>query len=108
MNVIGKPVDKMNPIPYKRQNPIHKAAPTLVEQNTNLEMFETGIKVVNLIEPYLRSRKIGLFGDADVNKTVIIQKLINNITTKHGNISMFTKIDKRTRESNNLWLKMKK
>src|SRR5256714_3852753 len=75
INVIGEPVDKMGPIDSKRRDPIHKAAPSLIEQNTNLEMFDTGIKVVDLIEPYLKGGKIGLFGGAGVGKTVIIQEL---------------------------------
>jgi F-type H+-transporting ATPase subunit beta len=107
MNVIGEPVDKMGPIPCKRRDPIHKSAPTLIEQNTNLEMFETGIKVIDLIEPYLRGGKIGLFGGAGVGKTVIIQELINNIATKHGGISVFAGVGERTREGNDLWLEMK-
>src|SRR5262249_14287673 len=77
------------------------------EQNTNLEMFETGIKVIDLIEPYLKGGKIGLFGGAGVGKTVIIQELINNIATKHGGISVFAGVGERTREGNDLWLEMK-
>src|SRR4030095_12507327 len=107
INVIGQPVDKMGPIDAKRRDPIHKAAPALVEQNTNLEMFETGIKVVDLIEPYLKGGKIGFFGGAGVGKTVIIQELINNIATKHGGISVFAGVGERTREGNDLWLEMK-
>src|SRR5438067_5118391 len=107
MNVIGEPVDKLGPIDAKRRDPIHKAAPTLVEQNTNLEMFETGIKVIDLIEPYLKGGKIGLFGGAGVGKTVLIQELINNIATKHGGISVFAGVGERTREGNDLWLEMK-
>jgi F-type H+-transporting ATPase subunit beta len=107
MNVIGEPVDKMGPIPFKRRDPIHRPAPALVEQNTNLEMFETGIKVVDLIEPYLRGGKIGLFGGAGVGKTVIIQELIHNIASKHGGISVFAGVGERTREGNDLWLEMK-
>src|SRR5438093_733535 len=107
MNVIGEPVDKLGPIEYTRREPIHKPAPTLVEQNTQLEMFETGIKVVDLIEPYLKGGKIGLFGGAGVGKTVIIQELINNIATKHGGISVFAGVGERTREGNDLWLEMK-
>src|SRR5919197_1529380 len=107
INVIGQPVDKMGPIDAKRKDPIHKPAPALVEQNTNLEMFETGIKVVDLIEPYLKGGKIGLFGGAGVGKTVIIQELINNIATKHGGISVFAGVGERTREGNDLWLEMK-
>ncbi|HLG01275.1 MAG TPA: F0F1 ATP synthase subunit beta [Acidimicrobiia bacterium] len=107
MNVIGEPVDKMGPINAKRREPIHKQAPALVDQNTRLEMFETGIKVVDLIEPYLKGGKIGLFGGAGVGKTVIIQELINNIATKHGGISVFAGVGERTREGNDLWLDMK-
>ena len=107
INVIGQPVDQMGPIEYKRKDPIHKPAPELVDQNTNLEMFETGIKVVDLIEPYLKGGKIGLFGGAGVGKTVIIQELINNIATKHGGISVFAGVGERTREGNDLWLEMK-
>jgi len=107
INVIGEPVDKLGPIEAKRRDPIHKAAPPLVDQNTTLEMFETGIKVVDLIEPYLKGGKIGLFGGAGVGKTVIIQELINNIATKHGGISVFAGVGERTREGNDLWLEMK-
>jgi F-type H+-transporting ATPase subunit beta len=107
INVIGQPVDKMGPIEAKRRDPIHKPAPALIEQNTTLEMFETGIKVVDLIEPYLKGGKIGLFGGAGVGKTVIIQELINNIATKHGGISVFAGVGERTREGNDLWLEMK-
>jgi len=107
INVIGEPVDKMGPINAKRRDPIHKVAPAFTEQNTQLEMFETGIKVVDLIEPYLRGGKIGLFGGAGVGKTVVIQELINNIATKHGGISVFAGVGERTREGNDLWLEMK-
>src|SRR5499426_4017508 len=107
INVIGKPVDKLGPINSTREDPIHKPAPALVEQNTNLEMFETGIKVVDLIEPYLKGGKIGLFGGAGVGKTVIIQELINNIASKQGGMSVFAGVGERTREGNDLWLEMK-
>jgi F-type H+/Na+-transporting ATPase subunit beta len=107
INVIGEPVDKLGPIEAKSREPIHKPAPALVDQNTQLEMFETGIKVVDLIEPYLKGGKIGLFGGAGVGKTVIIQELINNIATKHGGISVFAGVGERTREGNDLWLEMK-
>jgi F-type H+-transporting ATPase subunit beta len=107
INVIGEPVDKLGPVDAKRRDPIHKPAPPLVEQNTNLEMFETGIKVIDLIEPYLKGGKIGLFGGAGVGKTVLIQELINNIATKHGGISVFAGVGERTREGNDLWLEMK-
>jgi F-type H+-transporting ATPase subunit beta len=107
MNVIGEPVDQMGPILAKRRDPIHKLAPAFTEQNTKLEMFETGIKVIDLIEPYLRGGKIGLFGGAGVGKTVVIQELINNNATKHGGISVFAGVGERTREGNDLWLEMK-
>jgi F-type H+-transporting ATPase subunit beta len=107
MNVIGQPVDQMGPIEFKRRDPIHKLAPAFTDQNTQLEMFETGIKVIDLIEPYLRGGKIGLFGGAGVGKTVVIQELINNIATKHGGISVFAGVGERTREGNDLWLEMK-
>ena len=107
MNVIGEPVDQLGPIEAKRRDPIHRLAPAFTEQNTQLEMFETGIKVVDLIEPYLLGGKIGLFGGAGVGKTVIIQELINNIATKHGGISVFAGVGERTREGNDLWLDMK-
>jgi len=106
MNVIGEPVDKMGPISAKQLYPIHRAAPSFEDQSTKLEMFETGIKVVDLIEPYLRGGKIGLFGGAGVGKTVIIQELINNIAMKHGGVSVFAGVGERTREGNDLWLEM--
>jgi len=89
MNVIGEPVDKMGPIQSKRRDPIHKAAPSFTDQSTSLEMFETGIKVVDLLEPYLKGGKIGLFGGAGVGKTVIIQELIRNVAQEHGEYSVF-------------------
>src|SRR5437588_741608 len=104
INVIGEPVDKMGPIEFKRKDPIHKAAPALVDQNTKMEMFETGIKVIDLIEPYLKGGKIGLFGGAGVGKTVIIQELIYNLAKKHGGVSVFAGVGERTREGNDLWL----
>jgi F-type H+-transporting ATPase subunit beta len=106
MNVIGQPVDKMGPIEANKFYPIHRPAPALDEQSTTLEMFETGIKVIDLIEPYLRGGKIGLFGGAGVGKTVIIQELINNIAMKHGGVSVFAGVGERTREGNDLWLEM--
>src|SRR5438105_14326940 len=85
---------------------IYKYSPLLVVQNTNLDMFESVFKVIDLIEPYLKGGKIGLFGGAGVGKTVIIQELINNIATKHGGISVFVGLGERTREGNELWLEM--
>ena len=107
MNVIGNPVDEQGPIKYTKTYPIHRHAPTFEQQNTSLEMFETGIKVIDLLEPYLRGGKIGLFGGAGVGKTVIIMELINNIATKHGGFSVFAGVGERTREGNDLWLEMK-
>jgi F-type H+-transporting ATPase subunit beta len=107
MNVLGEPVDKLGPIAAEKRYPIHRPAPAFVDQNTNLEMFETGIKVVDLLEPYLRGGKIGLFGGAGVGKTVIIMELIHNIATKHGGFSVFSGVGERTREGNDLWLEMK-
>src|SRR6188474_1496710 len=107
MNVIGEPVDQLGPIESKRRDPIHKLAPAFTEQNTQLEMFETGINVIDLLEPYLQGGKIGLFGGAGVGKTVIIMELINNIATKHGGFSVFAAVGERTREGNDLWLEMK-
>jgi F-type H+-transporting ATPase subunit beta len=88
----------------KERWPIHRPAPTLVQQSTELKMFETGIKVIDLLEPYLTGGKIGLFGGAGVGKTVIIMELINNIAMKHGGVSVFGGVGERTREGNDLWL----
>ena len=104
LNVIGEPVDKMGPVNTKLRYPIHRRAPEFDEQSTELQMFETGIKVVDLLEPYLRGGKIGLFGGAGVGKTVIIQELISNLATKHGGVSVFAGVGERTREGNDLWL----
>ena len=106
MNVLGDPVDKRGPILTDTKFPIHRAAPLLEEQSTELQMFETGIKVIDLLEPYLRGGKIGLFGGAGVGKTVIIMELINNIALKHGGVSVFAGVGERTREGNDLWLEM--
>ena len=106
MNVIGEPVDKLGPIITEARYPIHRHAPELEEQNTNLEMFETGLKVVDLLEPYLKGGKTGLFGGAGVGKTVIIMELINNVALKHGGVSVFSGVGERTREGNDLWLEM--
>src|SRR6187431_2509177 len=105
LNVLGEPVDFPDrPVNSAERWPIHRHAPTLEQQSTKLEMFETGIKVIDLIEPYLRGGKIGLFGGAGVGKTVIIMELINNIATKHGGVSVFGGVGERTREGNDLWL----
>ena len=106
MNVIGEPVDYKGPINTDKRLPIHRPAPTFEEQATELQMFETGVKVIDLLEPYLRGGKIGLFGGAGVGKTVIIQEMINNIALKHGGVSVFSGVGERTREGNDLWLEM--
>ncbi len=105
MNVLGEPVDFPDrPVESKERWSIHRAAPSLEEQSTELQMFETGIKVIDLLEPYLRGGKIGLFGGAGVGKTVIIQELIHNVAMKHGGVSVFAGVGERTREGNDLWL----
>jgi F-type H+/Na+-transporting ATPase subunit beta len=105
MNVLGEPVDFPDrPVNAKERWSIHRAAPTLEDQSTELQMFETGIKVIVLLEPYLRGGKIGLFGGAGVGKTVIIQELIHNVAMKHGGVSVFAGVGERTREGNDLWL----
>jgi F-type H+-transporting ATPase subunit beta len=105
LNVLGEPVDFPDrPVESAERWPIHREAPTLEEQSTELKMFETGIKVIDLLEPYLTGGKIGLFGGAGVGKTVIIQELIHNIAVKHGGVSVFGGVGERTREGNDLWL----
>ena len=104
LNVIGEPVDEMGPVKATKFASIHREAPAFDEQSTELQMFETGIKVIDLIEPYLRGGKIGLFGGAGVGKTVIIMELINNLAMKHGGFSVFAGVGERTREGNDLWL----
>ncbi|MDD5922259.1 MAG: F0F1 ATP synthase subunit beta [Eubacteriales bacterium] len=106
-NVLGEPIDEGGPVNAKEYDPIHRKAPSFEEQDTNAEIFETGIKVVDLIAPYTRGGKVGLFGGAGVGKTVLIQELINNIATEHGGISVFTGVGERTREGNDLYYEMK-
>ncbi|MCZ2079642.1 MAG: F0F1 ATP synthase subunit beta [Bryobacterales bacterium] len=106
INVIGEPVDKMGALNASARLPIHRPAPSFEEQSTQLKMFETGIKVIDLLEPYLLGGKIGLFGGAGVGKTVVIMELINNIAMKHGGVSVFAGVGERTREGNDLWLEM--
>jgi F-type H+-transporting ATPase subunit beta len=105
LNVLGEPVDFPDkPVTYTERWPIHRPAPTLIEQATEARMFETGIKVIDLLEPYLQGGKIGLFGGAGVGKTVIIMELIHNVALKHGGVSVFAGVGERTREGNDLWL----
>ena len=104
LNVIGEPVDELGPVNAKERRPIHRAAPLFDEQSTSEEMFETGVKVIDLIQPFLKGGKIGLMGGAGVGKTVVIQELINNVASKHGGVSVFAGVGERTREGTDLWL----
>ena len=106
LNVIGEPVDELGPVGEKLRKPIHRPAPAFDEQSTQEEMFETGIKVIDLIQPFLKGGKIGLFGGAGVGKTVVIMELINNVAKNHGGYSVFAGVGERTREGNDLWLEM--
>ncbi|MDZ4225130.1 MAG: F0F1 ATP synthase subunit beta, partial [bacterium] len=107
LNVIGQPVDEMGPVTAKKFYPIHRLAPQFEDQSTETEMFETGIKVIDLLAPYPRGGKIGLFGGAGVGKTVIVMELINNVAQQHGGFSVFAGVGERTREGNDLWMEMK-
>jgi F-type H+-transporting ATPase subunit beta len=106
LNVIGEPVDELGPVGAKTRMPIHRPAPLFDEQSTHEEMFETGIKVIDLIQPFLKGGKIGLFGGAGVGKTVVIMELINNVAKNHGGFSVFAGVGERTREGNDLWTEM--
>jgi len=106
INVIGEPVDEAGPVNAKKTYDIHRAAPGFDKQSTKLEQFYTGIKVIDLLAPYVRGGKIGLFGGAGVGKTVLIQELINNIATEHGGYSVFAGVGERTREGNDLFHEM--
>jgi F-type H+-transporting ATPase subunit beta len=106
INVIGNPVDMLGPIASSTRMPIHRPAPAFDEQATTAEMFETGVKVIDLIQPFLKGGKIGLFGGAGVGKTVVIMELINNVAKQHGGLSVFAGVGERTREGNDLWLDM--
>jgi F-type H+-transporting ATPase subunit beta len=106
-NLLGQPIDQMGPVKSAKSYPIHRDPPPFEEQETTTSVFETGIKVVDLLAPYPRGGKIGLFGGAGVGKTVIIQELIHNIATEHGGYSVFAGVGERTREGNDLWLEMK-
>ncbi|MFP6746128.1 MAG: F0F1 ATP synthase subunit beta, partial [Alphaproteobacteria bacterium] len=106
MNVVGEPVDERGPISRDQVRAIHQDAPAFVEQSTETEMLATGIKVVDLLAPYVRGGKIGLFGGAGVGKTVIIMELINNIANAHGGYSVFAGVGERTREGNDLYYEM--
>ena len=107
MNVLGEPVDEMGPVETENYLPIHRPSPKLVDQNTNVEIFETGIKAIDLLQPYQKGGKIGLFGGAGVGKTVLIMELIHNIAQEHSGVSVFGGVGERTREGNDLWNEMK-
>jgi F-type H+-transporting ATPase subunit beta len=106
MNIIGEPIDEKGPIKTKERFPIHRPAPDYEDLSTDTEILETGIKVIDLLEPYSKGGKTGLFGGAGVGKTVLIQELIRNIATEHGGISVFSGVGERTREGNDLYLEM--
>jgi len=107
LNVVGKPVDEEGEVLAKKRYPIHRSPPDFTRQSTKVEMFETGIKVIDLLAPYSKGGKIGLFGGAGVGKTVLIMELINNVGLKHGGYSVFGGVGERTREGNDLWREMK-
>jgi len=106
LNVVGEPIDGKGPVPSKKSYPIHRSAPKFDELSTKAEMFETGIKVIDLLEPYSRGGKTGLFGGAGVGKTVLIMELINNIAKEQSGYSVFAGVGERTREGNDLWHEM--
>ena len=107
MNVVGEPADEMGPVPCEKRLPIHRDAPAFTEQSTKVELLETGIKVVDLLIPFPKGGKMGLFGGAGVGKTVILMEMINNIAKQHGGISVFAGVGERTREGNDLYHEMK-
>ena len=107
MNVLGEPVDELGEIKAKKYSSIHNSAPTLMEQSVKQEIFETGIKVIDLIAPFIKGGKVAIFGGAGVGKTVLIQEMIHNVAKKHHGVSVFTGVGERTREGNDLWMEMK-
>ncbi len=107
MNVVGEPIDNLGPIKTKERYPIHRDPPSFEEQETTTQMFETGVKVIDLLEPYAKGGKTGLFGGAGVGKTVLIMEMIHSIATVHGGVSVFAGVGERTREGNDLWLELK-
>ncbi|MFA6092332.1 MAG: F0F1 ATP synthase subunit beta [Elusimicrobiota bacterium] len=106
LDVLGEPKDGRGPVKTEDRLPIHRAAPSLTDQQTTPQIFETGIKVIDLLEPYMKGGKVGLFGGAGVGKTVIIMELINNVAKQHGGVSVFGGVGERSREGNDLWLEM--
>ncbi|MGH7543093.1 MAG: F0F1 ATP synthase subunit beta, partial [Gemmatimonadota bacterium] len=106
-NLLGEPIDELGPVHTEERRPIHQDPPPFPDLEPKTEIFETGIKVVDLLAPYVKGGKTGLFGGAGVGKTVIILELIHNVATEHGGYSVFSGIGERTREGNDLWLEMK-
>ena len=106
-NVLGQEIDEAGPVPQGEKWPIHREPPAFDNLTTTVEIFETGIKVIDLLAPYVKGGKIGLFGGAGVGKTVLIQELINNLAQEHGGLSVFAGVGERTREGNDLWMEMK-
>jgi len=107
LNVVGRPVDGLGPIEAKHHMPIHREAPTFIEQDTSVHVLETGVKVIDLLVPFPRGGKMGMFGGAGVGKTVVMMEMIHNIAMHHGGISVFAGVGERTREGNDLYLEMK-
>ncbi|MBQ7738666.1 MAG: F0F1 ATP synthase subunit beta, partial [Desulfovibrionaceae bacterium] len=107
LNVLGRPVDELGPVNAEKYYPIHRPAPEFTEQNTKVELLETGIKVVDLLVPFPKGGKMGLFGGAGVGKTVILMEMINNIAQQHGGSSVFCGVGERTREGNDLYHELK-
>jgi F-type H+-transporting ATPase subunit beta len=107
LNVVGRPVDGLGPVEAKNYVPIHREAPTLIEQDTSVHVLETGVKVIDLLVPFPRGGKMGMFGGAGVGKTVVMMEMIHNIAMHHGGISVFAGVGERTREGNDLYLEMK-
>ena len=107
MNVVGEPIDGLGEVKTEKRLPVHRAAPSLTDQEVKAEILETGMKVIDLIAPFVKGGKVAVFGGAGVGKTVMIQELIRNVATVHGGVSVFTGVGERTREGNDLWLEMK-
>lgn len=107
-NLLGEAIDSDDPVPHEKRYPIHRPAPSLAEQSTEVELFETGLKVVDLLAPYMKGGKVGMFGGAGVGKTVLIAEMIHNIAKEHGGLSVFSGVGERTREGNDMWLDMKR
>ncbi len=106
LNVLGEAIDSDAPVPYTKRYPIHRPSPSLEDQSTEVELFETGLKVVDLLAPYMKGGKVGMFGGAGVGKTVLIAEMIHNIAKEHGGLSVFSGVGERTREGNDMWLEM--